>query len=242
MRFLVRTVVVLLVLGVLVGVLLVVGEMLARQQVEAAVTDAVERELREITTGDEDFASVETTLGGWALVGIATGRFEQVQVDARDGVIEEVPVDDVRVVATGVSSDGRSAESLQVTLRAEAGPAIAAELEPEQAVSVESVVALPPDRVRLTSPFELPLVGRVPVDVEVLFREADGGIVVEPVAAQAAGIEVDLTRVDLLPSHGIAADELPAGLRVEGVEVVDESGTAVVVSELSCTAGCTLRR
>lgn len=241
MRFLVRTLVVLLVLAALVGVLAVVGERFARQQVEAAVTDAVERELREITTGDEGFASVETTLRGWALVGIATGRFDQVEVLARDGVIEEVPVDEVRVVATGVSSDGRSTETLRATIRAEAGPAIAAELEPEQAGLVESVVAVPPDRVRLTSPFELPLVGRVPVDVEVLFREADGGVVVEPVTALAAGLEVDLTQVDLLPSHGIAADELPAGLRVDSVEVVDESGTAVVVSELSCTGGCALR-
>jgi hypothetical protein len=241
-RFLARTVVVLLVLGVLLGVVAVVGEQLVRGQVEAAVTDVVERELREVTDGDRGFGSVDTELEGYALVGIATGRFEGVRVQARDAVIEEVPVDVVDVVATGVSSDGRSVETLRVTLRAEAGPAIAAELQPEQAARVESVVAVPPDRVRLTSPFELPLLGSVAVDVEVLFREADGGVVVEPVTAEVGGVQVDLAQVPLLPSHGIAKDELPAGLRVDTIEVVDEAGTAVVVTDLSCPGACVLRR
>lgn len=104
-----------------------------------------------------------------------------------------------------------------------------------------SSLPLPPDRFRVQAPFPLPLLGTVPVELEVLVREADGGLVVEPVRAAAAGIELDLAQVDLPGGFGLPAADLPAGLRVQQVQVVDDAGRAVVVADLGCPAGCTLR-
>lgn len=241
MKVLVRLVVVVLVLAVLVGVAAFVAEGFVRAQVEQAVTDGVERELAQRTDDGGEFASVESRLQGSALLGLVRGEFDEVRVDASDGVVEGVPIDELTVQASGVSPDGGSVDALTATLRADAAGVLASQLDPELADTVvESTVAVPPDRVRVVAPLELPILGEVPVDVEVEVRAAAGGVVIEPVAAVAGGFDLDITQLDALPSYGFAADELPGGLRVDTVEVVDDDGRAVLVADLSCPTGCAL--
>ncbi|MFC3687057.1 hypothetical protein [Aquipuribacter hungaricus] len=229
-------------LGVLLLVVLAAvaaAEWLVRGQVEAVVTDLVQDE---VSARGGSFTSVESSVQGFALAGLVTGRLEGIRVEARDGVLEGVPLPAVDLLAEDVATDGRSVSSLRATVRADAAGLVAGRFDPAVAAAVAaSVVALPPDRVRVGGPFEVPGSGVVPVELELQVRAVDGGIVVEPVAARASGQDVDLARVPGLPAFGVAADELPAGLRVETARVVDDAGRAVVDVGLSCPSGCSLR-
>lgn len=246
MRLLVRTVVVLLALAAMLGVVAVLGERFVRDEVEAVVTEAVAQQLRQATDDGAGFGTVDAELEGYALVGLFTGSFDVVDVRARDGVVEGVPVDDLQVRASGVSSDGQTVQGLDVTVRADAARAVAAQLDPALVEAVvDSAVAVPPDRVRVSAPFAVPPLGDLPVEVQLQVRAADGGLVVEPVRADVLGLDLDLAQLDLtgrdlVPSYGIAASDLPAGLLVDSVRVLDEAGAAVVVVDLSCTSGCSL--
>ncbi|MGJ7441193.1 hypothetical protein [Aquipuribacter sp. MA13-6] len=234
-----RSLAALLVVLVLLGGVALGAEWFARGQVEAVVAEQVERQLRQASDDGAGFGDVTADVEGLALVALVTGRFEGIRVTASDGVVEGVPVEGLLLDATGVSTNGRSVRGLDATLRLDAATAVASQLDPALAEAVTgSAVAVPPDRVRVSAPYELPLLGEVPVEVEVLVRVGDGGLVVEPVSAVAAGLDVDLTGTDLLPSYGIAADQLPVGLRVDTVEVVDDAGRPVVVAQLSCATGC----
>lgn len=234
-----RSLAALLVLVVLLGGLALGAEWFARTQVETVVADVVERRLDQAADDGAGFGDVSAEVDGLALVALVTGQFDAIRVTASDGVVQGVPVESLRMDARDVAGNGRSVRSLDATLRLDAAAAVASQLDPALADAVAaSAVAVPPDRVRVSAPYELPVLGEVPVDVEVLVRAGDGGLVVEPVAAVAAGLDVDLTGTDLLPSYGIAADQLPAGLRVDTVEVVDDAGRPVVVAQLSCASGC----
>lgn len=235
-----RTLTALAVLLVLLVGVVAGAEWLVKGQVEAVVTDLVSDELA--ARSDGPFASVETSVEGFALLGLARGSFDGVRVEALDGVVQGVPVHDIDVVADGVSTDGRQVEALSATVRGDAGALVALRLDPAVAASVaESAVPLPPDRARVSAPYEVPTLGVVPVEVEVLFRAADGGVVVEPVAARAGSTELDLAQQGVLPTYALAGDELPAGLQVEAVSVVEDGGRPVLVVDLVCPSGCSLR-
>lgn len=253
-----RTLVVLLVLLVVAGLAVVVGELLARRQVEATVEELVDQELARATEGGEPFGSVDTAVEGWALLGLARGRLDTVLVDARDGTVQGVPVRSLDVRADGVAVDGSSAERLEAVVDVDAARALASQLDDEQLAEAvaSSGTAVPPDRLRAGLPFEVPLLGAVTVDVEVVVRAADGGLVVEPTSARVAGLDLDLTRLDLeqldtdqldpdqaalLRGWSVAADELPAGLRVDDVEVLDEAGSPVVRVTATCASSCPLQ-
>lgn len=253
-----RALVVLLVLLVLAGVVVVVAELLARRQVEADVERLVERELARATEDGEPFASVETTVEGWALPALVRGELDAVLVDARDGTVEGVPVRSLDVRAGGVAVDGSSAERLEAVVVADAARALVSQLDDEELAEavVSSATAVPPDRLRAGLPFQVPVLGSVTVDVEVVVRAADGGLVVEPASARVAGLDLDLTRLDLeeldleqldpdqaalLGGWSLPADRLPAGLRVDDVVVEDEDGAAVVRVTATCASGCPLQ-
>jgi|GEM_PF-4156333 len=235
-----RSTAALLVVVLLLGGLVLAAEWFARGQVEAVVTDLVRRELAQVTVDGAAFQDVDVAVQGSVLFGLVTGRFEGVTVSTGAGVVQGVPVRGLVVLADGVSADGTAVRSLTATVRAEAAGALQTQLDEELGQAVlSSTVALPPDRLRVQAPFEVPLLGSVPVDVELLLRVSDGRLVVEPVLAQAAGLELDLTQTDTFRSFGVD-DELPEGVDVTAVQVVDEDGTAVVVADLSCAGGCPL--
>lgn len=229
-------------LGVLLLVLLAAvaaAEWLVRGQVEAMVTDRVQDE---VAARGGSFGSVDTSVQGFALAGLVTGRLEGVRVQARDGVLEGVPVPAVDLLAEDVATDGRSVSGLRATVRADAAGLVAGRFDPAvAAVVAASAVAVPPDRVRVGGPVEVPGSGVVPVELELQVRAVDGGIVVDPVAARAGGEDLDLALVPGLPAFGVAADELPGGLRVVTARVVDDAGRAVLDVGLSCPSGCSLR-
>jgi hypothetical protein len=235
-----RPLTVLVVVLVLLGVSVAAAEWVVRRQVEAEVTARVSEELAAQAQGP--FTSVETTVQGLALRGVLEGRFDGVRVEASGGVVQGVPVHGIELVADGVSTDGRSVEALQATVRADAGALVASRLDPAVAAAVAaSAVAVPPDQVRVSTPVEVADLGVVPAEVDVLFRASDGGVVVEPVAARAGGADVDLAASSVVPTYSLTAEELPAGLQVRSVSVDDVDGRPVLFVDLSCPSGCSLR-
>lgn len=241
MRVVQRGIVVLLVLGVLVGVVVVAAESLLRDQAETAVSDVVGRELRDLGAG---FASVTTDIDGSVVGGVATGSIDSVRVRASDGELAGVPVQLVEVTALGLSPDGRRADSLRLEVRLDAGRAVASRFDPAVAEQVSGSARLAgEDTVTVTVPVPAgELVGEAlpGVEVDIRFRVTDGGVVAEPVAARLAGLAVDLP-TGLGGAAAVQASELPAGLRVDRVEVVEEAGRPVLVAYASCTTGCALR-
>ena len=233
-----RSLVALLVVVALLAGLVLGAEWFARDQVDTVVTDVVDRELARAGDGD-GFEDVETTTHGSVLLGLLRGRFDGMTVTTGAGVVQGVPVRALEVRAEGVATDGSTAESFTATVRAEAAGALRSQLDDaDLARAVASgTSALPPDRLLVRAPFEVPVLGTVPVEVELLLRASDGRLLVEPVEARAAGLDLDLTQTDTLRSFGVD-DELPEGFDVTAVEVVDEDGTAVVVADLSCRNGC----
>lgn len=237
----VRSIAALLVVLVLVGGVVVAAEWFARRQVDAVVTDVVRRQLVQGgAEGDGELQDVQAAVQGSALLGLLTGRFDAMTVTTGAGVVQGVPVRGVDVLAQDVTTDGTEAAALTATVRVEAAPALQSQLPEELGQTVlSSTVALPPDRLQVQAPYEVPVLGTVPVQVELLLRVADGTLVVEPVQAQAAGVDLDLSQQDAFPSVGVGED-LPEGFDVTAVQVVDEDGTAVVVADVSCSGGCPL--
>ncbi len=233
-----RSLVALLVVVGLLGGVALAAEWFARDQVEAVVTDTVARQLSQVSDDGADFADVEASVDGSVLLGLARGRFDGVTVTTGAGAVQGVPVRALAVQAEGVATDGSTAQRLTASVRAEAAGALRTQLDEELGEAVlTGTSALPPDRLLVQAPFEVPVLGTLPVEVELLLRVSDGRLVVEPVRAQAAGVEIDPDQSGTLRTFGVD-DELPEGFDVTAVEVVDEAGTAVVVADLACADGC----
>ncbi|WP_380165382.1 hypothetical protein [Jannaschia sp. R86511] len=233
------------VVAVLVG-LVAAAEWFARGQVEAVVGDVVSRELGQVADPGEELQDVTASVRGSVLLGLARGRFEGLDVTTGAGQVQGVPVRALEVRADGVATDGSTAGSLTATVRAEAGAALSTQLQGEDQAELAQAVltgttALPPDRLQVQAPFEVPVLGSVPVEVVLQLRVEEGRLLVEPVEARAAGLDLDLDRTDTLRAFGVD-DELPDGVDVSAVSVVDEGGTAVVVAELVCDDGCPFGR
>lgn len=233
-----RSLVALLAVVGLLGGLVLAVEWFVSGQVEAVVTDTVARELAQVSDDGAGFADVDASVDGSVLLGLARGRFDGVTVTTGAGLAQQVPVRGLEVRADGVATDGSTAQRLTATVRAEAAGALRSQLDEELGEAVLSgTSALPPDRLLVQAPFEVPVLGTLPVEVELLLRVSDGALVVEPVRAVAAGVELDPAQSDTLRSFGVD-DELPDGFEVTAVQVVDEDGTAVVVADLACADGC----
>lgn len=227
----------LVVVGVLGGLALA-AEWFAADQVEGVVAGSLTRELARASDDGAGFRDVEADVDGSVLLGLARGRFAGVTVTTGAGVVQGVPVRSLDVTAAGVSTDGSTAQGVTARVRAEAAGALRSQLDDELGEAVlTGTSALPPDRLVVQAPFEVPVLGTIPVEVELLLRVSDGALVVEPVRAQAAGLTVDPDQTGALRDFAVD-DELPDGVEVTAVEVVDEDGTAVVVADLACTGGC----
>jgi hypothetical protein len=243
-----RSVAAFLVLVVLLGGIVVGAELVARAQVRAVVDTVARQALAARTDADGRFARVESDVEGYALLGLLRSRFERITVSGETGVVAGIPVDSFEAVAERPTPDARDVERLRVTVRADAARAIAAQLDPaagETVVRTARVTA--PDRLAATVPVELPLLGEVDADVEVSVLATDeGGLTVEPVRAElpGLGLDVDVDELDdlgVLPAYGIAPEDLPGGLRVVSVVLEADGDRPVVVAELACDAGCSLR-
>lgn len=238
-RVLVRILVVLLVLAVLLGLAVLLAERLVSQQVDEQVQAQIEKSLSALTDDGEGFATVTTDVQGLALVGLARGSFDTVEVDAADGVVQGVQVESLDLTATGVSSDGSSAQTVEVRVVADPGAALAAIAGPEVA---DSATVVAEDRLQVTVGIPLPLLPD-PVDLLVLIAvsvQPDGGLVVEPVEVSAAGLDLDVSELDQLPRQRIGPEQLPLGLRFTEV-VLSGAGEPVVEVSARCDGGCSLR-
>lgn len=233
---------VLLVLMVLVGLVagaVVVAELLVRREVQARVQGQVEQALADATDDGEGFGSVRTEVDGYALVALARGRLEEVRVRAEDGVVRGIPVRSLEVDAEGLDTDGSTADRLDVRVAADAAGALGTVVDPAVAESARSVAE---DRLELTLPVDVPLLGE-PLELQVeveLSVVGEGGVLAEPVSVSAAGLDLDVSEIEQLPRGEVGVDDLPAGLRVTDVRV--EGGDDPVLRLTGvCDGGCSLQ-
>lgn len=238
MRRLLRALLVLLVLAILLGAAGVVAEWLLRREVAARVQAQVEQALTEATDDGAGFATVRTEVEGYALPALVGGRLDTVRVRAQDGVVRGIPVDVLEIDATGVATDGTTAERFDVRVTADAAGAVATLVDQEVA---ETTRAVADDRMEVTAPVELPLLeAPLELTVQVQVTVVDGGLLVEPVSVSAAGLDVDVSTFDQLPRGRVTADDLPPGLHITDVRV--EGGDNPVLRLTGeCEGGCSLQ-
>lgn len=217
---------VVLIVVVVLAALVVAAEFVARAVLPGAVRSIV---IEQLDLPADQQLDVETE--GLLLPQLVAGRLDTLRLST-DAITLEGITGAADVTATGVPLRGGDLDGADGTIR----------IDQEQFTALLSDTDLPVETVQFAAPnatfggsFDV-LGTAVPVSVTLTPGAVDGDLELTPVAASIGGVDIDLDRVGSSlgslgagitePRRVCIADQLPAGLTLTGVEIVD--GEAVI--------------
>lgn len=216
----------LLIVVVVLAVLVVAAELIARAVLPGIVRSVV---IEQLDLPADQELEVETS--GLLLPQLIGGRLDSLHLST-DAVTLEGITGAVNVTATGVPLRGGDLGGADGTIR----------IDQDQFTALLSDTELPVQSVELEAPnatlsgsFDV-LGAAVPVSVTLEPGAVEGDLELTPVAASVGGIDIDLDRVGSSlgslgegitePRRVCIADQLPAGLTLTGLQIVD--GAALI--------------
>lgn len=214
---------VLLIVVVVLAVLVVAAELIARAVLPGIVRSVVIEQLD--LPADQE---LDVEASGLLLPQLIGGRLDSLHLST-DAVTLEGITGAVDVTATGVPLRGGDLGGADGTIR----------IDQDQFTALLSGTDLPVQSVALEAPnatlsgsFDV-LRTAVPVTVTLTPGAVEGDLELTPVAASVGGIDIDLDRVGSSlgslgegitePRRVCIADQLPAGLTLTGLEIVDSA-------------------
>lgn len=213
---------VVLIVVLVLALLVVAAELVARAVLPGVVRSIV---IEQLDLPADQQLDVETE--GILLPQLLAGRLDTLQLST-DAVTLEGITGAADVTATGVPLRGGDLGGADGTIR----------IDQDQFTTLLSATDLPVDTVEFAAPnatlagsFQV-LGTAVPVSVTLMPGAVEGDLELTPVAASVGGVDIDLDRVGSSlgslgegitePRRVCIADQLPAGLTLTGVEIVDD--------------------